>query len=533
MKESNMPKMRMIRKLPVGIQTFEQIVNEDYLYVDKTEYIYKLIHTGKPYFLSRPRRFGKSLLLSTMKAYWEGKKELFEGLKIKELEENDPDAWQPHPVFYIDFNRDNFLEKGALEEIIKVHLAEWEAKYGKTSVKTPLGVRFGQLLKKASEQTGKGCIVLVDEYDKPLLETMDNSELVEHNKAVFKGFFSNLKSEDAYIRFIFITGVTKFSKVSIFSDINQLRDISMVKDYAGICGITEQELRDVLIPETERLAEELDLTAQECLDKLKKTYDGYHFHQKSEGVYNPFSLLNAFADGEFDSYWFETGTPTFLVNRLKELRFDVRKFTDKTLYATKQMLKDYRDDNPDLVPLLYQTGYLTIADYDMRKQAYTLTFPNEEVKYGFLDSLLPVYVEKVGSGSGKDILTLTGYFEEGELEKIKNVFEALFASIPYPVNDVPFEHDFQTVFYITLTLLNQYVVCEQHTFTGRIDCVIETERFVYIFEFKRDKSADDALKQINKMDYARPYAADKRKLYKIGVNFSSKTRQIDDWKVEE
>ena len=521
------------RKLPVGIQSFDQIINEHYLLVDKTEFIYNLVHTGKSYFLSRPRRFGKSLLLSTMKAYWEGKKDLFKGLKIETLEQDNPDVWQPYPVFYIDLNKANFGDKGVLEKVLEAHLKDWEKTYGSTSHEMPLGVRFGQMLKSASQSTGKKCVVLVDEYDKPLLETMGKKELLEHNRDVFKGFFSTLKSEDANIRFVFITGVTKFSKVSVFSDLNQLRDISMSMDYAEICGINEQEMKDTFMPEIDAMAEEQGITVEECLEKLKKEYDGYHFHQKGKGVYNPYSLLNALFSREFDAYWFETGTPSFLVTRLRELNFDTRKFTDGTLYATKRMLKDYRDDNPDPIPLLYQTGYLTLTDYDAKKAAYTLGFPNEEVKYGFLDSLMPMYTGNAGAGSGKDILTLSKYIESGDLESIRRVFEALFAGIPYPANEDPFEHDFQSVFYITFTLLGQYVQCESHTSTGRIDCVIETKQFVYVFELKRDDSAKAALKQIDDMNYAAPYAADKRKLYKIGVGFDSKTRQLVDWKVEE
>lgn len=521
------------RQLPIGIQSFEKLIDNHNLYVDKTEYIYNLAHTGIPYFLSRPRRFGKSLLLSTMKAYWEGKKELFKGLKIEELERDNPDAWQPYPVFYFDFNKANFAEEGALEAIIEVQLLEWEKTYGDTTKEAPLGARFGQLLKAASEKTGKRCVVLVDEYDKPLLESMDNKDLIEHNKAVFKGFFSVLKSEDAYIQFVFITGVTKFSKVSIFSDLNQLMDISMSMDYAEICGITEQEMRDNFSSEIERLADEQGITVEDCLKKLQQEYDGYHFHQKGEGVYNPYSLLNALYNREFDAYWFETGTPTFLVKRLRNNNFDVRKFSDKSLYATKDMLKDYRDDNPDVVPLLYQSGYLTLKDYDAKKSAYTLGFPNNEVKIGFLKSLFPIYTGSTGGGSGKDILALTKYVESGDLESIQNVFKALFAGIPYPAKEDPFEHDFQSVFYITLTLLGQYVRCEQHTSNGRIDCTLETDKYIYIFEFKRDDSADNALKQINDMGYAAPYAVDKKKLYKIGVSFDSKTRQMVEWKAEE
>ncbi len=391
------------RKLPVGIQDFEKLIDNQNKYVDKTEYIYRLVHTNVPYFLSRPRRFGKSLLLSTMKAYWEGKRRLFDGLKISELEKGNPDAWQEYPVFYMDFNKTNFVDDGALESIIEFQLSDWEDRYGKTTKDAPLGARFGQLLRAAHRITGKRCVILVDEYDKPLIETMDNKSLIEHNKAVFKGFFSTLKSEDAYIQFIFITGVTKFSKVSIFSDLNQLRDISMSMDYAEICGITEQEMRDNFETEIEDIANEQGITVDDCLLKLKKEYDGYHFHQKGEGVYNPYSILNAFADREFDAYWFETGTPSFLVKRMREMSIDSRRFDDGTIYATKQLLKDYRDDNLDLVPLLYQTGYLTLKDYNERDKTYILGFPNEEVRYGFFGSLLPEYVGNTGPGSGNDV----------------------------------------------------------------------------------------------------------------------------------
>ena len=519
------------RKLPIGIQDFEQIRTEGYLLVDKTEYLYKLVHTGKPYFLSRPRRFGKSLFLSMLKAYWEGKRELFRGLRMEEMEEDNPDAWQAYPVFYFDFNKADYRNTNVLEEVLEDHLKDWEAIYGDQYKASPLGVRFGRLMEQAVKITGKRCVVLVDEYDKPLLETMDDRDRMEHNKAVFKGFFSALKSYDACLQFVFITGVTKFSKVSIFSDLNQLRDISMTRDYAEICGITEQEMKAAFEPEIAALAEEQDLSREECLAKLKETYDGYRFHEKGSGVYNPYSLLTAFADREFGSYWFATGTPSFLVRRLREICFDPRSFTNGMLLAGKRSLMDYRDDDIDPIPLLYQTGYLTIADYDARGQVCTLAFPNEEVKYGFLESLLPAYVEDVGAGSGKDVLSLRRFVEAGDLEGIRKVFTALFASIPYFAHEAPFEHDFQAVFYITLTLLGQFVHCEMHTYTGRIDCVLETDQFVYLFEFKRDGTAEEALKRIEEMRYAEPFAADQRELFKIGVSFDSKERRLDGWLV--
>ncbi|MBQ8913938.1 MAG: AAA family ATPase, partial [Lachnospiraceae bacterium] len=298
----------MMRKLPIGIQDFEKLRLDNYIYVDKTRYIYNLVHMGKPYFLSRPRRFGKSLLLSTIRAYWEGKKELFKGLDIEELEKDNPDAWQEYPVFYFDFNRDGFSENDALEKILEEHLAEWEKRYELNQKQLPQPERFRHIIKTAYERTGKRVVILVDEYDKPLLEVITDNDLEEHNKSVFKGFFSTLKSYDRYIEFEFLTGVTKFSKVSIFSDLNHLRDISLSEEYADICGITETELKNAFMPEVEAMAAKQKMSLEECYEKLEKTYDGYHFNKESNGVYNPFSLINALQAKEFDSYWFSTGT---------------------------------------------------------------------------------------------------------------------------------------------------------------------------------------------------------------------------------
>ncbi|MBR1796569.1 MAG: ATP-binding protein [Clostridiales bacterium] len=522
----------MGKKLPLGIQSFEKIRSDNFLYVDKTDYVYQLVHNNVPYFLSRPRRFGKSLLLSTMKAYWEGKKELFEGLKIEKLEEGNPDAWKPYPVFYFDFNGANYLE-ASIDSVLDGMLSDWEEIYGNQYKNRTLGDRFQKLLELASVKSGKRCVVLVDEYDKPLLDTIDNPEIQNHIKDVFKGFFSNLKSYDAYIQFIFITGVSKFHKVSIFSDLNQLTDISLSKKFASICGITDTELRNYFVKEIQALAEEQGLTQDECLSQLKQTYDGYRFHPSGTPVYNPYSLLNAFFAEEFGSYWFETGTPTFLVKKLKDTIFDVRKFTDRTLYASEGMLKDYTGDNPDPVPLLYQTGYLTIADFDRVGREYTLAFPNEEVKYGFVECLMPEYVADCGAGSGNDIFTLRRYIERGDLVNIRNVLTSLFANITYTLESDPFEHYFQAVIYLTFTLLGKFAVCEMHTYTGRIDCKVETKDFIYLFEFKRDETAEEALKQIDTNDYALPFVADSRKLIKIGVSFDSSTRMLVGWKVAD
>ena len=415
------------RKLPVGVQDFEKIRRKNCILVDKTEFVYRLAHKTTPFFLSRPRRFGKSLLLSTMKSYWEGRKDLFEGLAIERLERDNPDAWKQYPVFYMDFDAENYCVEGGLEARLNHMLKKWEKAYGVAQGDETLAGRFGLLLETAYEQTGLGCVVLVDEYDKSLLEAMGNPSLLEHNKAVLKGFFGNLKSCDAYIEFIFITGVTKFHKVSIFSDLNNLTDISLAKEYATICGFTQQEVEDAYGTEIEALAQELGTDREECLRILKEQYDGYRFHKNGERVYNPYSLLNAFLAKELSSYWYETGTPNFLVKCLKEIGFDIRKFTDRTLYASRALLSDYTDDVADPVPLLYQSGYLTIRDYDKEDDIYQLGFPNKEVENAFLKSLLPEYVPSSQTGLGTDVFTLSRHVRNGDVDATMRVLTALFA----------------------------------------------------------------------------------------------------------
>ena len=520
------------RLLPISVQSFEKLRDEKCVYVDKTEYIYRIVHDVAQYFLSRPRRFGKSLLLSTMRAYWKGQKELFSGLAIEKLEKNHPEAWVKHPVFYIDFNVDNYNEANTLEAVLDEHLREWEEEYGITNPQGSYGIRFRKVIKTAHEKTGLRCVILVDEYDKPLLDLIDAYELQQHAKSVLKGFFSALKNRDEDIQSIFITGVSKFHKVSIFSDLNQLRDISLNEEFSGICGITESELSSNFAPEIKAMAEKRQISEEECLRKLKQQYDGYRFHQDGAPVYNPFSVINALCDKEFGSYWFESGTPTFLVKQLRAMEFDARRFTDHTIYANASLLKDYSADNPDPIPLLYQTGYLTIADYDAEGCEYTLAFPNHEVKYGFLQNLMPEYVTDCGASSGLDIFTLRRYTNQGDVESIMRVLTALFARITYTRKEDPFEHYFQTVIYLVFTLLGQFAECEMHTFSGRIDCRVQTRKYIYLFEFKRDESAEKALQQIDDKSYTLPFVADSRKLYKIGVSFDSEKRLLSEWKVE-
>ena len=517
------------RKLPIGMQDFEDIRREGYLYVDKTEYIYKLVNSGKPYFLSRPRRFGKSLFLSTLRAYFEGKKELFKGLKIAKLEEETHAPWQEYPVFYFDFNKKNFKEKTAFEDILDEHLKGWEEIYGDEYATEPLEARFRRLIVKAVELTGKNAVVLVDEYDKALLEASD-VEHIEHNKAVFKGFFSTLKSYDRYLKFVFITGVTKFSKVSIFSDLNQLNDISLDREYSGICGITEDEIKECFRPEIETFSTSNDETYDDTIKGLKRMYDGYHFSRDSVGVYNPFSLLNAFAKKEYGMYWFSTGTPTFLIDKIKESHFDPKVITEEELYVEENTLTDYCYDSVDPIPLFYQTGYLTITDFDKEFRSYRLGYPNDEVRYGFLRSLEPYFFQEEDGANPLDVRSFVRSIRSGDTDSLCERFTALFARLPYPTDERVIEQNFQNVIYIVFMLLGQYVVTELHSSKGRADCIVETDDYVHIFEFKRDKSADEALKQIEDKGYAKPYTADSRTLIKIGVNFNSREGNIDDWK---
>lgn len=465
-----------------------------------------------------------------MKAYWEGKRELFSGLAIEQLEKNKPDAFNPYPVFYFDFNGENY-ENPPVEEMLDQHLSGWEKIYGDRYRDGTPGYRFERLLEMAAEMTGRRCAVLADEYDKPLIDTMEDQHRAAHTQAVLKGFFSRLKKADDFIRFIFITGVTKFHKVSIFSDLNQLRDISLTEDYAALCGITEKEMHRYFEDETCALAERRKMTAEECEAALRKQYDGYYFHPDSESVYNPYSLFGALLDKDFGSYWFETGTPTFLTGKCKDTGFDVRKLTDGALYASEGTLKNYMGYTLEPVPLLYQTGYLTITDYDRDARAYTLAFPNEEVKYGFVECLMPIFVANCGAESGNDIFTLRRTIERGELDRIKEVLTSLFANITLKADS--FEQGFQAVIYLVFTLLGRFNLCEMHPYSGRIDCKVETKKYIYLFEFKRDGSANEALKQIDTKDYALAFAADSRKVIRIGVSFDSQTRKLQDWKVSD
>ena len=513
----------VLRKLPIGIQTFEDIRRDNYLYVDKTTFVWRIANTGKPYFLSRPRRFGKSLLLSTFEAYFKGKKELFEGLAIEQMEKE----WRQFPVLHLDLNAKKYETPEDLNAMLNQHLEKWESQYGDEKKDRSPEERFSYVISRASEQAGCGVVVLVDEYDKPLLQTLCNIPLMEEYRQTLKAFYGVLKSSDRYLRFVFLTGVTKFAQVSVFSDLNQLNDISMKPQYATICGITMQELTHTFAPEIQQLAEHNGLTQEEALQKMKISYDGYHFCEFAEGVFNPFSVLNLFDGYKFSNYWFQTGTPTFLVELLKKSEYDLRTLIDG-VEASASSFTEYRIDANNPIPLIYQSGYLTIKDYSSRFGNYLLEFPNDEVRYGFIDFLIPYYTSVVdderGFYIGKFILEL----ENGDYDSFLTLLQAFFADFPYELNDKSERH-YQVVFYLVFKLMGQFTDVEIRSARGRADAVVKTPAYIYIFEFKLNGTAEEALQQIDDKGYLIPYQADGRKLIKIGVEFSATERNISRW----
>ncbi|MBQ8159191.1 MAG: AAA family ATPase [Clostridia bacterium] len=513
------------RKIPVGIQSFEKIRTDGFLYVDKTEYVYHLVHHNASCFLSRPRRFGKSLLLSTLKAYWEGRKELFSGLAIEKLEEDKCNAWKAYPVFSFDFNGENYQEKGALERRLTFLLEKWEKAYALDGAQSSLGARFRNLLIRAGDTTGLPCVILVDEYDKPLLEDMDHREMQEHNRDVLSDFFGVLKSCSDSIRFSFVTGVSRCN------DLDLPGDISLDEEYACVCGLTDAEIRTVFGEEIDALCNRQHLGREEGLEKMKKWYDGYHFAPCSQSVYNPFSVLKCFFSKSFGSYWFGTGTPDLLIRKLRETDFDVQRLTEGTLYADERTLKSTTCDAADPVPLLYQTGYLTIAGYDHDRDRYALGFPCEEVKYAFLESLLSAYTPNANAANGLDIFTLDEHMGRGNLEGIRDVLTGMVACIV--PGGIPLDHCMRMVIFLVFTLLGRFLECELHTFSGYIGCKVKTREYAYVFGFRMDGTAEEAPEKIEEKQSVLPFRVDTRKLYRIGVAFDSKSRMLTEWEVEE
>ena len=506
---------------PVGIQNFESLRRDGYFYVDKTAKIYELARTGRYYFLSRPRRFGKSLLISTLEAYFQGKRELFEGLAMQELEKE----WKQYPVIHLDLNAKKFDTEEDLIRLIDRQLLVYESVYGSVPTDVTIDDRFVSLIRNAAEKSGERVVILVDEYDKPMLQAIGNDTLQSEYRNTLKAFYGVLKSMDGYIKFALLTGVTKFGKVSVFSDLNNLEDISRNPSYTDICGISGEELLRDFGEDIQELAAANGQTFEQACDQLKTDYDGYHFCPDSPGMYNPFSILNTFKSRRYGSYWFETGTPTYLVELLKKSNYDLEEMSH---VETDADILDsiFTDDNP--IPVIYQSGYLTIKGYDKEFGIYELGFPNREVEEGFMKFLLPYYSSVSKTSSPFEIKKFVQDVKRGDIDGFMERLQSFLADCPYELaKDV--ELHYQNVLFIVFRLAGLYTKVEYHTSRGRIDLVLQTDSYVYVMEFKLDGTAEQALQQIEDKQYALPFAKDSRKVYTIGVNFSSETRNIDKW----
>ena len=528
---------------PIGIQDFASIINDGFVYVDKTDMVYELTKDKGVYFLSRPRRFGKSLLVSTIKYYFEGRHDLFKGLKIESLEKK----WETYPVFEIDFNGSNYTEADALEQTLNGYLVKWEQQYGVKPATDQPGRRLADVLHQAHVQTGKTCVVLVDEYDKPMLDAMDtglktrvgdNEVLIEdYNRETLKAFYSVFKLADADLRFVFLTGVTKFAQVSVFSGFNNAQDISMSPRFDAICGITTEELNSVFAPAIEELANANAVSVAETKSQLKQRYDGYHFSKGMTDIYNPFSLLNTFKSEDARDYWFASGTPSYLIRLLAHSNENIQDIIARSYEA--QEFVDYRATVEAPVPMIYQSGYLTIKGYNREDEEYKLDFPNHEVASGFLAILASGYFHtptEPNSWANK----LKKALHHGNPEDFRNLLDDFLASIPYSVRESngekSHERQFQYTVYLIMRLIGSCrntVYHEKATSKGRADCVIETPRYVYVFEYKLDRPAAEAMAQIGDRGYADPYAHDGRPVYAIACSFSSETGTISDWMVKQ
>ena len=510
---------------PVGIQNFESLRRDGYFYVDKTAKIYELAKTGRYYFLSRPRRFGKSLLVSTLEAYFQGKKELFEGLAMQEVEKE----WKQYPVLYLDLNTRKYESEDSLSELLDEYLIGWENIYGKNEAEKGLERRFAGVIRRAHEKTGERVAILIDEYDKPMLQAIGDQKRQDSFRSTLKAFYGALKSEDGHIKFALLTGVTKFGKVSVFSDLNNLEDISRDEAYYDICGISEKELIDNFSEDIQELARANGQTFEQACERLKTDYDGYHFYPDSPGIYNPFSLFNTFKKRQYGSYWFETGTPTYLVELLKLHKYDLYRMAHEK--TTSDVLDSIDASSTNPIPVIYQSGYLTIKGYIPEPRIYELGFPNREVEEGFLKFLLPYYTPLQETESGFAIWDFISDVKSGDIDGFMERLQSFLADCPYELaKDV--ELHYQNVLFIVFRLAGLYTKVEYHTSRGRIDLVLQTDSYVYVMEFKLDGSAEQALQQIEEKQYALPFAKDSRKVYTIGVNFSSETRNIDKWVVK-
>ncbi len=514
------------KKFPVGIETFQKLREQGFVYVDKTELIHRLITNGQYYFLSRPRRFGKSLLLSTIQAYFEGKRELFEGLAIERYGHD----WAPHPIFHLNLVGFSGDSVEGLESTLEVQFQEWEKTYGLQPEGFRFAERFSRLIRTAVEKTGRQAVILIDEYDKPLVANLDDTEAHDRFRDILKPVYSNIKGQDRYIRFALITGVSRFSRMSIFSDINNLFDITLTDDYNSICGITEREMLACCRHGIERIAERNGWSFGETVAQLKRNYDGYRFSKNGEDIYNPYSLLSAFAEGEIGSYWYATGTPTFLTDRIRKDGFRLWNLNREKLDASSMSSSDSYLKTP--VALLYQTGYLTISGYNPRFGTYTLRIPNREVEMGLFKNLLPAYAGKSVDGGFMEITDFVLDVEAGDAEGFLTRLKSFLADIPYELSKNRPEVYFENNLYIIFKLMGFYIDAEYRTSDGRIDLLLKTDGYIYVMELKLNGTARDAIEQIDAKGYTLPFRTDGRKLFKIGISFSQATRNIDGWIIE-
>ena len=528
-------------KYPIGVQDFEGLIKDGYVYVDKTDLIYRLVNDGKIYFLSRPRRFGKSLLVSTLKHYFLGHRELFKGLAIDGLETE----WNEYPVFHLSFGGVNFSNSSAIDESLSMFIENAEKEYGIEERFKDYGIRFAAVLKAAHEKTGRRCVVLIDEYDKPLLDVMDTElrvtdsdgnslRLEEYNRNVLKGFYSVFKDADPDLKFVLLTGVTKFSQVSVFSGFNQPDDISMDSRYEALCGITLEEMLEVFHEPIQELAKKYKTDYDGMVEMLRKRYDGYHFSSEMTGVFNPFSLLNCFNKLEMRNYWFATGTPTYLMRLLSHSDKNINELVGR--YYEESQFIDYKADVERPLPMIYQSGYLTVKEYDIDTRYYLLDFPNEEVRSGFIDMLASSYFSS-GEMVSSWIFNVNRDLRGGKIEEFMRKMTSLLSSVTYRFqrkqDAFECERYFQYTFYLIMQMRgHDNTMVEKETSEGRIDCVVECPDYVYVMEFKMDGSAQSALEQIRERGYTKPYLTDKRKVFSIGVNFSSEKGTIEEYVFE-
>ena len=517
---------KQLKKCPLGIQTFEKVISEDLLYVDKTQYIYSLAQDYRYVFLSRPRRFGKSLLASTLHSYFAGKKELFKGLAIEQLETE----WAEHPVLHFDMSTAKHMDKETLEQELSGKLSDYEKIYGKSDPgKTKLNQRLECLIVHAYEKTGRQAVVLIDEYDAPLLDVVHEDELLPQLRQVMRNFYSPLKACDPYLRFVFLTGITKFSQMSIFSELNNLTNISMDTEYAGICGITEEELTGQLSDYVDSIADNQGKTHDEVLRQLKQNYDGYHFSWPSPDIFNPFSLLTAFAKRKIGSYWFASGTPTYLIEMMR--KFGVAPSQIGPTEAMASAFDAPTERMTSLIPLLYQSGYLTIKDYYEEDNIYVLDIPNKEIRIGLMESLLPSYVQGGFNAGLVTVSKMNRALRQGDLDGMLRLLQQYLLTIPQ-CDNTNYEGHYQQLLFVIFSLLGEYVDVEVRTATGRVDMVMQAFGKLYLFELKLNRSAAAAMQQINLNDYPARFSQCGLPIVKVGINFDTATRTVSDWVIE-